>query len=258
MRNFFQILSRSHVRYLLISGQATVLYGASTFSEDVDLWVEPEVVNWQRLLAALQQAGARIYKLTPPLKLEYARRGHGFHFTVPDRESPDGTGYVDIIAVPPRVEEFPVALRRARRFSTDWGLLPVVGPADLVLLKKTRRLADYAVISALVRITTRRLRSRQQWEWALQQTYEAEDLLALWQRGRREWQRKIACPRAAIRLLLAARKTPSLAKLSHALLRELERAREADRRYWRPILAELRQLQRQQLLLSEGAPVMGK
>jgi len=44
MRNFFQALSRHRVRHLLISGQATVLYGASTFSEDVDLWVEPTPV----------------------------------------------------------------------------------------------------------------------------------------------------------------------------------------------------------------------
>jgi hypothetical protein len=174
----------------LISGQATVLYGASTFSEDVDLWVEPAPANWCRLLRALQTAGARVYKLTPPLTLENARRGHGFHFTVPDRGSPAGIGYVDIMAVPPRVGTFAAAARRARRFSTDWGRLPVVGPADLVLLKKTRRLADYAVISALVRITCRRLRSRAQWDWALHQTFEAEDLLALWQRGRPAWRHR--------------------------------------------------------------------
>src|SRR5690606_5914107 len=40
------------VEWLLISGQATILYGAATFSEDVDLWVKPtftdEELAWIR------------------------------------------------------------------------------------------------------------------------------------------------------------------------------------------------------------------
>ena len=40
------------VRYLLISGQATILYGAATFSEDVDIWVEPDKDNIQRFVQA--------------------------------------------------------------------------------------------------------------------------------------------------------------------------------------------------------------
>ena len=45
--NFFQSLERHGVEYLLISGQATVLYGAATFSEDIDLWISPtkEITN---------------------------------------------------------------------------------------------------------------------------------------------------------------------------------------------------------------------
>jgi hypothetical protein len=76
MRSFFRALERRRVRYLLISGQAAVLYGASTFSEDVDLWVAPVSGNWTRLLLALADRGARVYKLTPPITLAFARRGH--------------------------------------------------------------------------------------------------------------------------------------------------------------------------------------
>ena len=39
--NFFQSLSEHGVEYLLISGQAAILYGAATFSEDIDLWINP-------------------------------------------------------------------------------------------------------------------------------------------------------------------------------------------------------------------------
>ena len=44
-KNFFHALNRAYVKYLRISGQATVLYGAATFSEDIDLWICPEEKN---------------------------------------------------------------------------------------------------------------------------------------------------------------------------------------------------------------------
>ncbi len=83
--NFFQSLDRNGVEYLLISGQATVLYGAATFSEDIDLWVNPTEENRDRLITALTENQARYYKLTPPL----SGVGHkcrirprlSFHFT---------------------------------------------------------------------------------------------------------------------------------------------------------------------------------
>ena len=43
--SFFQNLDARHVEYLLISGQATVLYGAATFSEDIDLWVNKPTIG---------------------------------------------------------------------------------------------------------------------------------------------------------------------------------------------------------------------
>lgn len=46
-RSFFQNLERHSVSYLLISGQATVLYDAAEFSEDLDLWIEPSPENFQ-------------------------------------------------------------------------------------------------------------------------------------------------------------------------------------------------------------------
>ena len=37
MRRLFRSFDRFGVEYLLISGQATILYGAATFSEDVEI-----------------------------------------------------------------------------------------------------------------------------------------------------------------------------------------------------------------------------
>jgi len=50
--NFFQNLDARRVEYLLIGGQATVLYGAATFSEDIDLWIHPTRMELKRLRAA--------------------------------------------------------------------------------------------------------------------------------------------------------------------------------------------------------------
>ena len=76
--NFFQSLDRHQVGHLLISGQATVLYGAATFSEDIDLWINPTEKNRDRLLRALHDCRACYYKLTPPLRWKICNADTGF------------------------------------------------------------------------------------------------------------------------------------------------------------------------------------
>ena len=65
--SFFRHLERRQVSWLLISGQATILYGAATFSEDIDLRIAPTVENFERFTLALRDGNARYYKLTPAL-----------------------------------------------------------------------------------------------------------------------------------------------------------------------------------------------
>ncbi len=59
IENFFQNLDRCEVEYLLVSGQASVLYGAATFSEDIDLWINPSTQNRDRLLECLRRCRAQ-------------------------------------------------------------------------------------------------------------------------------------------------------------------------------------------------------
>ena len=73
---------------------------------------------------------------------------YGFHFTLPAEGGTDW--YLDVMGVPPRVPGFDIAWRRSAMMKTPWGVVPVVGVPDLVALKKTQRLEDYAVISRLV------------------------------------------------------------------------------------------------------------
>jgi hypothetical protein len=153
MRSFFQNLEREAVRYILISGQASILYGAAMFSEDVDLWIEPTEENIRRFARALHRSRAVAHKLTPPLEEKIFRRGHGFHFRVPSRSAPEW--YLDVMGKPPRVPGFSVALRRIVTFETAWGRVPVVAVQDLAEMKKTRRLGDYEIISNLACIRLR-------------------------------------------------------------------------------------------------------
>ncbi|MBI4678608.1 MAG: hypothetical protein HY748_13605 [Elusimicrobia bacterium] len=106
MRSLFRSFERSGVDYLLISGQASVLYGAATFSEDIDLWIRPSIGNARRLLRGLASCGALVHKLTPPLAPRYLRAGHGFHFLIP---RPPGPVYLDVMAQPPRSRSFAAA-----------------------------------------------------------------------------------------------------------------------------------------------------
>src|ERR1017187_7581483 len=145
--NFFQSLDRNGVEHLLISGQATVLYGAATFSEDIDLWIKPARENRDRFIAALRDCRARYYKLTPPLTVENLQDGHGFHFLLPAGEA--GGIYLDVMGNPPRAGAFAGAAATARRMETEWGAIRTIGLQPLVELKKTQRLEDYPIISKL-------------------------------------------------------------------------------------------------------------
>jgi hypothetical protein len=161
------------------------------------------------------------------------RAGHGFHFLVPGRPLPT---FLDILARPPRVGSFGSAERRARRIRTDWGILPVVHPVDLVEIKKTRRLADYDIITNLVLLYLAEIPSPNKavLRWAADNCYRPEE-------------------RAAIFVRLGQAQT--IDECAHHIAKEVLQLQSRDRAYWRPIIDELRKMRREGTLLAEGMPV---
>jgi hypothetical protein len=152
-------LSHTPSRICWISGQATVLYGAATFSEDIDLWIEPSPENVERFRTALREVNARYYKLTPPLETPYLRSGHGFHFFLGELDNE--AMFIDVLGRPPRSRLFAVALGESRHFETDWGRLPTVGLRDLIELKKrsgslTIRLSVHSLWASSKRLMSQR------------------------------------------------------------------------------------------------------
>jgi hypothetical protein len=260
MRSFFRSLERAGVEFILISGQAAVLYGAATFSEDFDLWVRPTTTNLLRLRIALARSRARVYKLTPALTLAHARAGHGFHFTLPDK--PLDVAYLDVMACPPRVGGFLRSRARCEVMKTDWGDLPVVSVADLVRLKLTRRLADYDVISNLVSLQLARAPrpSRTLISWALETTFRMEDVVSWLERHRSTESLVRKSHRASLMTLArglggSALSGDALAEAGRAVAREIADYQAADVTYWRPIIEELRGLRTHGRLLEVGSPV---
>jgi hypothetical protein len=233
MRSLFRSFERQDLDYLLISGQAAILYGAATFSEDIDLWIRPTPANAARLLRALADRGATVYKLTPPLSGRNLLAGHGFHFLVP---APGGPVYLDITGRPPQVGPFGVARRRARIMSTAWGRIPVVSIVDLIALKLTKRLADYDVISNLVRVRLQEAEhpNRALLRWAMAHSFRAEDRL--------EFAGHLGM-------------TQSEEDARQAILAEIARYQAQDAAYWRRIVDDLRLLRAGGRLLREGTPV---
>ena len=233
MRRLFSSFERAGLEYLLISGQASVLYGAAMFSEDVDLWIRPTSANARKLLIALARRRARVHRLTPPLTLRNMMAGHGFHFVVPGR--PLDT-YLDIMARPPRVGAFGLAKRRSRNIGTDWGLLPVVHPVDLVEIKKTRRLADFDIITNLVLLylAEKPEPGKAVLRWAAKNCFRPEE-------------------RAAILARLRRRHTED--ECAKQIAKEVVELQARDRAYWSTIIDDLRTMRREGKLLPDGMPV---
>ena len=258
IESFFQSLRREGVDYLLISGQATVLYGAAVFSEDIDLWVKPAADNVNAFRDALASVRATYYKLTPPLEVSYMLRGHGFHFRVPD--APDV--YLDVMGQPPRVPAFDEVTASAAVMPTAWGDIPTIGIKHLAALKTTQRLGDYPVISQLV---LRYMESTddpgvEDYRWAIDNLHTIDELEAFL----RAFPDAVGvCETEAPALARLAREACADAEIHDATRLNVERwlgerilfHMQADRNYWRAVIAELREMRSAGKLTRPSLPV---
>ncbi|MDR3456655.1 MAG: hypothetical protein P4N60_04360 [Verrucomicrobiae bacterium] len=257
--NFFQSLDRNRVEYLLISGQATVLYGAATFSEDIDLWINPTEKNRDRFLLALQECSGRYYKLTPPLSIEHLQRGHGFHFILPGGEGDEV--FLDVMGNPPRAGSFADSLATACWMETGWGAVHVIGIKPLVELKKTQRLEDYPIISKLALAWFDQPecgKTGADFLWALKNIYTLSELgmffaehpaavdvaLEKFNREAGEFGRQLLAGGDVAESL-----EDRVGELLQARISELQ---QADRQYWRNIIRELKEIRAAGKLMPEG------
>ena len=260
IKSFFPSLNQAKIKYMLISGQAAVLYGAATFSEDIDLWVAPEGENWKKFIQTLRKIGAKVYKATPPLKLEFVRKGHGFHFEIPARTK-EPIWFLDVMGVVPRVGAFQKAWKNVEFHQIEWGRIPVIGLRDLAELKKTRRLEDYAIISNLVRNEYEGMRGKIKdvdWRWILSNSFEVQDIIYCLKRHKNARRVGETLPRRCLKYCLNInikdydKNEKYLLSASKEVALEIEKFRSQDRIYWHKIINELKELNRKRKLLNVG------
>jgi hypothetical protein len=223
-----------------MGGQACVLYGAAEFSRDTDLVMLADADNLTRLRRALAELRAEVIAV-PPFRIRYLRRGHAIHFRC---RHPDLMRMrVDVMSRLRGVGPFAGLWRRRTTVRLPDGFtFNVLSLPDLVQAKKTQRDKDWPMLRRLMEAhyfhyrahpTPARVRF-----WMLD--LRTPELLVELARGHRR-----ACARAARQRPLLRHTAGGDQRALEAALRDEEaQEREADRRYWQPLRAELERLRR--------------
>jgi hypothetical protein len=231
-------LSTHQVQYLLMGGQACVLYGAAEFSRDCDIAILCEPQNLGRLQDALHELQARTIAV-PPFEVDYLLRGHAVHFRC------HATGVenvrLDVMARMRGVAPFDELWSRRTTLVDDSAQpIELVSLPDLVAAKKTQRDKDWPMIRRLVEANYAQHRDAptdEQLQFWLRESRTPEMLIALASRFPDEAE-SAAQRRPLVGDAIAARRKA----LRQALAEEQESEREADRKYWKPLKRELEQL----------------
>jgi len=232
------ILQKNDVRFLLMGGQACVLYGAAEFSRDIDVSVVASHHNLERLAAALAELQASVIAI-PPFDARYLERGHAVHFRCGDPEAE--LIRLDVMSKMRGVDTFEDLWERRTTFPLEDGFeVPLLSLPDLVAAKKTQRDKDWPMIRRLVETNYDDFyneSSAERIRFWLAELRTPDLLLEVVMRFSEE-ARRMASERAAVAAALAG----DVTAVENALDEEMAREREADREYWAPLRQELEQL----------------
>jgi predicted nucleotidyltransferase len=124
-------LNRHQVKWVLIGGMAVMLYGATYLTSDCDLAYEKSQDNLQRLLAALEELGARPLRASDsgdfPLDLSI--------LLAPFIHLKTEAGPVDLINRLPNVESFQELYNHSLVIEVDGVQIRIASIEDLIKLK---------------------------------------------------------------------------------------------------------------------------
>jgi hypothetical protein len=142
IKRILQAFERERVRYAIFGAVAMSLHGLARFTEDLDVFVEPEAANIQRLRAALRSVidDPEIENITEADLLG--------DYPAVQYVPPDGTFHIDILT---RLgDAFGFADLETARVPFDDLMVSVVTPRGLYRMKRdTVRLKDRADAEAL-------------------------------------------------------------------------------------------------------------
>jgi hypothetical protein len=231
------------VRFLLMGGQACIMYGAAEFSRDIDLALVSSPPNLKKLRAALREMKAeQVY--VPRLSGMVLEKGHGCHF----RCNAPGVERLRIDVMGRMRGVAPFSRLWARRNDValpEIGTVSLMSLPDLVSAKKTQREKDWPMIRRLVEADiygSAGKASKEKARFWLKECRSPELLVELASRFGR-----LARAEAKRRPLIEAALSGDAAGVDRMLREELERERELDRQYWLPLRKELEQLRRKEV-----------
>ena len=226
---------------LLMGVQACVFYGAAQFSKDIDFLILAEDENFEGLHAALGELKATRIAV-PGFDPRVLDRGHAVHYRC------KATGVeglrVDIMTKLRDLPDFSILWdRRTTITESDGQQIDLLSVPDLVNAKKTQRMKDWPMISALVEGHYDQYTSEPnplRIEFWLRESRVEDRLIDLVVRFPAE----AAAMAASTRPLLTLAITPDLPRLREALDAEVRAEQEKDRIYWEPLKREMEEFRR--------------
>lgn len=236
-----ETLQKHRLRYLLMGGQACVLYGAAEFSRDTDILIYADQDSLSALDSAMKELQAEVIAV-PPFEKKYLDQGLAVHFRCQALDVEDMR--LDAMSVMRGVEPFSVVWERRTTIEYEGGLsLEVLDIQDLVQAKKTRRDKDWPMIRRLVEshyAESYQEPTEQQIKFWLQESRTPAILIEL--ANQFPFQCAAATQgRPALRLAKAATESELIA----ALEAEEKAERAADEAYWKPLMSQIHELRRQ-------------
>ncbi len=79
-RELLQLFNANQVKYLIVGGYAFMEYAEPRYTKDLDIWVQAEKENAQRVYKALAEFGAPLEGLTPQ---DFTEEGYFYRMGVP-------------------------------------------------------------------------------------------------------------------------------------------------------------------------------
>ena len=235
------VLNKYKVKYLLIGGQACIIYGAAEFSRDSDFVIFNAPDNLARMRKALKALKAEpIY--VPPLDEKYLERGHACHFRC---GAVDVKGLrIDVMAKLRGCDEFDILWGRRKKLSLKSGItLNIISLQNLVRSKKTQRDKDWLMLKRLVDndiILKKYKAAPGRTKWWFGECRNADILVELAKRYR-ALAKKIMKERSLISSAIRGDKRGLIIKLN----KEEAEERKKDIAYWLPLRKELEALRHQ-------------
>ncbi len=235
-------LRARNLRFLLMGGQACVLYGGAQFSIDTDIHLITDAESLQALRLALIDLKAEVIAV-PPFETKYLDLGLAVHFRCYPEGELKGTR-LDVMSKMRNGAPFDQLWARRTTLSLDDGtLIDVLAIEDLVQIKKTRRDKDWPMIRNLIEAHYANFRDDPTPERIRFWLKEARTPELLIEVAADHLQEAQGLVRERPLLDLAMHATNS--GLRKALADEERLERERDEQYWRPLLKETHQLRSQ-------------